>query len=367
MNLQSLIGLQKQEMDTPTCCVDLDLMEANLAKLASEIQAFGKGWRPHVKCHKTAVVAHRQRAAGAIGFTCAKLGEAEALADAGLDHFLVANQVVGEKKLQRAAALSRTHDLILAYDHFAQVEPLSRMCKTWGVTCSVVIEVDIGFQRAGTKPGRDTLQLAQAISRLPNIKLAGIMGYEGHLLGIADPDEKQKKILDALDLLGHCRYLMLQDGLPCEIVSAGGTGSYRYASTSQAITEIQAGGGIFGDPMYRNLCHVSGFEYALTMLVTITSRPTLDRAIIDAGRKTMSPDIHMPVVKGHPDAELLKLSAEHGILRLGPQSRDLKIGDKIEVVVGYADLTTVLHDHFYAFRNNRLEAIWPIIARDRLR
>jgi 3-hydroxy-D-aspartate aldolase len=113
-------------------------------------------------------------------------------------------------------------------------------------------------------------------------------------------------------------------------------------------------------------CGVTGLDSALTGLATVVSRPVLDRAIVDAGRKAHNPDHQMPVVKGRSDAEPVRFSAEHGELRLGPQSQDLKIGDKIELVVGYADFTTVLHDEFYGFRNDRLEVIWPILARGKL-
>ncbi|MFM8287048.1 MAG: DSD1 family PLP-dependent enzyme, partial [Planctomycetaceae bacterium] len=132
------------------------------------------------------------------------------------------------------------------------------------------------------------------------------------------------------------------------------------------ITELQAGGGIFMDPFYKNDCQVGDLEYALTVLATVVSRPTLERAVLDSGRKTMHPDLALPVVVGHPDARVKRLSAEHCELELGPHSQDLKIGDKLELVVGYGDFTTVLHDEFHGFRNNRLEVVWPILGRGKL-
>jgi 3-hydroxy-D-aspartate aldolase len=120
------------------------------------------------------------------------------------------------------------------------------------------------------------------------------------------------------------------------------------------------------DPYYRVKCQVADLDYALTVLATVVSRPTLERAILDSGRKTLNPDVAQPVVAGHPDALVKRLSAEHCELALGPQSQDLKIGDKVELVVGYGDFTTVLHDEFYGFRGESLEVVWPILGRGKL-
>jgi D-serine deaminase-like pyridoxal phosphate-dependent protein len=208
--------------------------------------------------------------------------------------------------------------------------------------------------------------LAEAISKLKGVEFAGIMGYEGHLLLIDDLSEKRQRIHEAMSVLVECADKLRRGGLSCDIVSAGGTGSYQFSAKCPGITELQAGGGIFADPFYQQKCHVDGLEPALTVLATVVSRPTLDRAVLDSGRKTMNPDVQLPIVKGWPDAQVKRLSAEHCELTLGPQSQDLKIGDKIELIVGYADFTTPLHDHFYGFRGDRLEVVWPILGRGKL-
>lgn len=363
----SLIGTHKFDLDTPVLCIDLDAMEANIGKMAGFMGDCGKAWRPHQKCHKTPAIAWRQIHAGAIGVTCAKVSEAEIMAAAGIRDILIANMIVGAQKLERVAALCRWADPIVGCDHFAQVEPLAALCRERGMTCRVLIEVDIGLNRVGIRPGIDTLELAKGIDRLDGLELAGIMGYEGHLLRVRDQDEKRQKITEAMGVLTHCRDLLIDDGLHCGIVSAGGTGSYQITAECDGPTELQAGGGIFADPMYQLQCHVTGLEYALTALTTVVSRPTLERAILDSGRKTINPDIQLPLVKGLPDAEVIRMSAEHCEMKLGPESRNLQIGDKVELVVGYADFTTVLHDCFYGFRDDRLEVVWPILARGKLR
>ncbi|MEX0702010.1 MAG: DSD1 family PLP-dependent enzyme [Planctomycetales bacterium] len=364
--IQLPIGAHKLQLDTPVYCVDLDALQANIDAMAGFIAARGKDWRPHAKCHKVPAIAHAQLRAGAIGVTCAKVSEAEVLAAAGIRDILIANMVVGQAKVERVAALCRHAEPIVACDHFAQLDPLAGACRDRGVSCRVVLEVDIGMERVGVRPGRDALELAQGAAELEGIELVGLMGYEGHLLRIPDADEKRRRIEEAIAVLVHCRDRLSAAGLRCDIVSAGGTGSYQITADCPGVTELQCGGGVFGDAYYREQCGVRGLSPALTVLATVVSRPTLDRAALDVGRKTIHPDIHPPAVKGHPDAEVLGLSAEHCRLRLGPGSRDLRIGDKVELFVGYADFTTVLHDALCGFRGERLEVVWPILGRGKL-
>ncbi len=362
----SYIGHPKFELDTPTLCIDLDLMESNIRRMAEFLCGHGKHWRPHAKCHKTPAIALKEIAAGAIGVTVAKVSEAEVMAAAGIRDILIANMIVGQPKWERLAALCSWADPIVACDHFAQVEPLAAICARNGVTCRVILEMNIGLDRVGTRPGRDTFDLALAVSKLNGIEFVGIMGYEGHLLRIENADEKRKQICDAMAVLAECADKLRRDGLRCDIVSAGGTGSYQISAECPGITELQCGGGIFADPFYLQGCNVSGLDSALTVLATVVSRPTLDRAVLDSGRKTLNPDVQLPIVKGWPDATVKRLSAEHCELTLGPQSQNRKIGDKVELIVGYADFTTPLHDHFYGFRGERLEVVWPILGRGKL-
>lgn len=362
----SYIGCLKPELDTPALCIDLGLMDSNIDRMSKFLRRFGKSWRPHAKCHKTPAIAHKEISAGAIGVTVAKVSEAEVMAASGIRDILIANMIVGEQKWERLAALCAWASPIVACDHFAQVEPLAATCTRNGTTCRVIIEINIGLDRVGTRPGRDTFDLALAVSKLRGIEFVGIMGYEGHLLRIENPDEKKKQIREAMAILAECADKLRRDGMRCDIVSAGGTGSYQIAAECDGITELQCGGGIFADPFYLQECHVAGLDSALTVLATVVSRPTLDRAVLDSGRKTLNPDVQLPIIKSWPDASIKRLSAEHCELTLGPQSQNLKIGDKVELIVGYADFTTPLHDHFYGFRGDRLEVVWPILGRGKL-
>lgn len=363
---QSLIGTHKQELDTPILCIDLESMDSNMKSMADFMQSRGKEWRPRQKCHKTPAIAWKQIEYGAIGVSCSTVSEAEVMAAAGIGDILIANMIVGKRKVERVAALCQQTDPIIAVDHYAQVEPLAAACHARGVLCRVVIEVDIGMHRVGCRPGNDTLELAQGIKRLEGVDLVGITGYEGHLLSIEDAVEKREKIEHAINVLKVSRDRLLDADLDCSIVSAGGTGSYQITSDCDGVTELQAGGGIFADPFYKVQCGVEGLEYALTVLATVVSRPALGRAVLDAGRKAHYPDREPPTLKGHPDAKVTHVSAEYCQVDLEGESRNLKIGDKVELIVGYADFTTVMHDAFYGFRNDILEVVWPIAGRGKL-
>lgn len=355
-----------RRQETPNLCLDLDRFESNLSMMARAVAASQKQWRPHSKCHKSPEIARRQIQAGAIGVTCAKVSEAEIFAHSGIRDILIAHMPVGAARVDRIARLCQSADLIVTCDHFAQAEPLASACSQLGQRCRVLVDINIGMNRTGVSPGRDAVELARAIDRLPGLQLAGIMGYEGHAMPLMDADAKHRLIRESLGLLIQSRDHFLRSGLCCDIVSAGGTGSLSYAAQCDGITELQSGGGIFGDPFYTRMPGVPEYQAALTVLCTVVSRPTLERAVLDAGRKAITAEMHPPLVKAFPDAKVVMHSAEHIVLELGSESRDLRIGDHVELIAGYADFTTPLHDEFLCFRGDRLEAIWPIEGRGKL-
>lgn len=360
------LGGTKNELDTPALCIDLEAMESNIGSMMDVCRRQSIAWRPHSKCHKSPAIARQLVAAGAIGVTCAKLGEAEVMAAGGVTDLLIANQVVGPLKVARLVELRRSADPIVCVDHVDQARPVSQAMAAAGLSVRMLIEVDIGMARAGVLPGEPTIRLARELARLPRITFAGVMGYEGHLLRVEDPHEKAEKIAACLAELVDTGRRMEHEGIDCPIVSCAGTGSYQYSARVPGITEIQAGGAIFMDDYYRNLCHVPDLQFALTLVATVVSRPAADRAIIDAGRKSMNPDIVMPRVVSHAGVVVEALSAEHGRLHLHPEAQQLAIGDRVELVPGYSDFTCVLHDRFFGFRTGRLESIWPLEGRGRL-
>jgi len=362
-----LLGGTKDDLDTPALCLDLDVLDRNIAAVAGICRAAGVAWRPHSKGHKVPAIAQRELDAGALGITCAKLGEAEVMAASGIRDLLIANLIVGPHKLRRLVELRKIADPIVCVDHPAQAEALSRAFAATGMTLRVLIEVDVGLHRAGVALGEPTVALARLIAGLPGLKLAGLMGYEGHLLTLPELSDKEQQIRTTLGSLVETRKLVEAAGIPCEILSVGGTGSFRYSVQIPGVTEVQAGGAIFMDAFYRQKCQVPELEFALTILTTVVSRPAPNRAIIDAGRKSMNIELLPPQVVGRSDVRVTRLSAEHGQLELDPSAQDLRVGDRLELIPGYADLTTMLHEEFYGFRDGRLEVIWPIAGRGKIR
>jgi D-serine deaminase-like pyridoxal phosphate-dependent protein len=279
---------------------------------------------------------------------------------------LVANYVVGPAKVDRLVSLRRRADPIVCLDHIDQATPISRAMADAGQRVRAILEIDIGLGRAGVTPGKKAVELARRVAELPGIALVGVMGYEGHLLTIEEQGEKAARICGALSQLVETAERIRAAGIDCSIVSCGGTGSLPFAAQQPGITEIQAGGVIFMDAFYRYQCRLEGYRYALTVLATVISRPAPERAIIDAGRKALNIEIATPLVIGREDVTVEKLSAEHGWLKLGPAAQDIRIGDRLEIIPGYGDLTTMLHNQFYVVQGGRLVDIWPLAARGRL-
>lgn len=359
------IGAYKQEFDTPVLLIDLDLMESNIAKMADFFCTVSAKLRPHTKTHKTPILAHKQIDAGAIGVTCAKLGEAEVMVNSGIKQILIANEIITPLKIEKLTSLARHSDLIVAVDDEENVEHLSKSASQKGINLKVLIEVDIGMNRCGVEPGEPALKLANKIEKSKNLVFAGLMGYEGHTVTIPDFDKRKFETERSMALLVQTKELIERNGLQVEIMSGGGTGTYNITGKIPEMTEIQAGSYIVMDAYYKNV--VNEFDCALTVLSTVISRPNKDTAIIDAGLKTVTKEFGLPLVKGIEGAKLTRLSEEHGNLDVRKSEIELKRGDKIELIPTHCCTTINLHDKFYGIRNGRLETIWDITGRGKVR
>ena len=350
-------------LDTPALLVDLDRLEANIIHIARACRDNGVAWRPHFKGHKTLEIARMQLAAGAIGLTCAKLGEAEVLAAGGVTGILIANQIVGEPKIARLMALKA--DVIVSVDSEANVAELAEAAKAAGKIQTVVIEVNIGMNRAGVEPGAPVVALADIIARHSSLRLTGVMGWEAQTTTIADPAEKERAVADAIALLTGSAMVCRAAGHDMSIVSCGGTGTLLYCVRQPGVTEVQVGGGIFCDEHYRTHYNVD-LPCALTVLATVISRPTTTRVILDAGKKAMSGDSALPRPLGLA-ARAVKLSAEHAAIELETPSLAPQIGDTVELVVGYTDTTVHLHERMVTRRGGVVEGAWTIAGRGRIK
>jgi D-serine deaminase-like pyridoxal phosphate-dependent protein len=366
MNAATLIGRSKADLDTPALIVDLDIMEANIRRIADTCRAHGVSWRPHIKGQKVVEIARKELEAGAIGITCAKVGEAEVMAAAGIRNILIANQIVGRIKVARLVDLLDRAEVIVAVDSAENVAELAVAASARSRVLGVVIEVNLGMNRAGVQPGAPVVALAAAIAASRGLRFAGLMGWESQAVTIADPARKVRVIEEAIAQLTASADACRAAGYPVEIVSCGGTGTFPTAILQRGVTEVQIGGGIFSDQRYRNGYHVD-LPCALTILATVTSRPTPTRIVLDAGRKSMSSDAAMPEPVGLPAVRELRLSAEHATIELEAPSATPRIGERVEFLAGYGDTTVHLHEEIIAMRKGRLEAVWPVVARGKIK
>jgi D-serine deaminase-like pyridoxal phosphate-dependent protein len=207
--------------------------------------------------------------------------------------------------------------------------------------------------------------LARKVHDTKGLRLEGVMGYEGHTLYIQEPDVKRHAIHEAIARLIDARDALLHAGLPCPIVSAGGSGSYQITSEIPGVTELQAGGGIFACQYYTKLCKVDGHQPALTVLATVVSRPSDERLILDIGQKSISEFRTPAILPDLPGSRIVSLSAEHAIVD-HPPSDSPRIGEKLAVIPGYSDFTFVLHDRVLGIRGDRVESVWELYGRGML-
>jgi D-serine deaminase-like pyridoxal phosphate-dependent protein len=358
-------GQSKWDLDTPALVLDLGAMERNVERMSSTFRAAGVGWRPHTKAIKVPLIAQKLIAAGAHGVTCAKVSEAEVMAAGGIRDILVANQVVGDQKIARAVDLLPQADLIVAVDNPDNVACLGRTAARHGTPLRVVVEVDLGMRRAGVDPGAPVVALARTVAGCDGLRFVGVMGWEGHAVTIADAQEKRRIVEQSLGLLTSSADRCRDAGLTVDIVSCGGTGTYAFSAYQPGVTELQAGGGIYCDVHYSQHMGVP-HEFALTILATVTSRPTPTRIICDTGKKTMSTDAAQPRPLIDAPVASLGFSAEHARIELAEPRAEPRVGDKIEWIVGYTDTTTMLHEQIYATRDGNVESVWPILGRGKL-
>jgi D-serine deaminase-like pyridoxal phosphate-dependent protein len=362
----SPIGRPVAEMDTPALLLDLAAFEHNVELMARTLRERGVAWRPHAKAFKCPAIAHALRKAGAIGVTVAKVSEAEVMAACGIDDILIAHLVVGPSKVARLAALQRRADVKVTVDHPDHVAPIARAAREAGVEVGVLVDIDLGMHRCGVASPEAAAALAGQVAREPGLRFDGLMGYEGHALYEPDPAVKRAAVAEAIGRLNRAVEAIEAAGLPCRIVSAGGTGSYQITSELPGVTELQAGGGVFACRYYTELCKVEGHRPAIAVLATVVGRPAPDLAVLDVGHKAVSEFRAAPVLRDHPDCRIVGLSAEHAKVEVGRDAASLRIGDKVAVTPGYSDFTFVLHDRVIGHRDGRVESVWELLGRGKL-
>lgn len=350
------------DIPTPALLIDLPAMQRNIERMAAFYRDGPCLLRPHFKAHKTPAIARRQLAAGACsGLTCATVGEAEVVVDEALtDDILIANEVLGPGKAARVAAIARRADVKVAVDSDAALDDIAAAAQRAGADVGVLVDVNVGLPRCGVAPGEPALALARRVDATPGVVLRGLMGYEGHVVGIEDPSDRQARAAKAMDRLLSTARLVRGAGLRCDIVSAGGTGTYDITGRIEGVTEIQAGSYVLMDTAYAKLG--LPFEMAFVVLATVVSHPRPDTLVADAGLKACAVDHGNPSVKDIAGASVAFLSDEHATITV-PGDCPLRPGDAIELWPSHVDPTINLHDVIYAAADGAVREVWPIAAR----
>ena len=366
------------ELDTPSVVVDLALLERNVAEMADLARGSDVALRPHVKTHKTPQIAGMQLDAGATGLTCAKIGEAETLADAGFADIFVCYPIVTAIKARRLAALAARAGLSIStiVDSPQGVAALSTAFAEAPEPLETLVKVDTGLGRVGVPPGTEAVDLARAVAAAPGLRFGGVCAHEGFTYGLPDPEERAAAALAGAEALVTTAEALAKAGLPAARVSAGATPGVEALASAPGVTEIRPGNYVFYDAMQIGLGVASLDRCALRVLVTVVSHAARDRAVFDAGSKTLTSDrgAHgqevgggFGIVVGREDARVERLSEEHGWLRLDPVGSDVEIGEQLEIVPVHACPVANLADELVVVRDGSVADRWPVAAAGRVR
>lgn len=357
------IGMSEQELETPVLVIDIDAMERNLAKMMEILDGSGVGLRPHLKTAKSPALAWKMIDAGAVGICCAKLSEAEVMANAGISDILLTSEVAGTGKFERLVGLAgRASRFKAVIDSAHAVDGISKIAVERGRTVDLLIEVDVNTGRSGVVSADAALELANRIRDAEGVRLVGLHGYAGHAQVRPEADREQLNP-EAMTVLQETIDLLEEHNHELTYISGGGTGSAALDAAAGVLNEVQAGSFLLMDTAYRD----AGvpFENALTCLTTIISRPSDSRAVCDAGQKTMSRDSGPPEVTGRAGVTYLRGSDEHGSLEVDPSALEspLDVGDVIRLIPSHVCTTINLHDVMVGVRDGVVEAVWPVEAR----
>jgi len=349
--------MRVDELETPVPVVDIDRMEANIARLQAYLDQHKIANRPHVKTHKIPPIAQLQMDAGAVGITCQKVSEAEVMADAGFNDIFIPYNIVGQTKLRRLMRLAARTTISVTADSAVVIRGLSNAAQEAGLLLTVLVECDMGLGRCGVQSPPEAAELARLIASFPNLHFGGLMTYPSN------------EHLD--DFVRATRSLLQDEHLQIERVSGGGTPSMWQAHTHPELTEHRAGIYVYGDRLTLRSGAVPLDDCAIKVHTTVVSRPTSERGILDAGSKSLSMDLHgldgYGYICEYPDAKIYLLSEEHGHVDFSACAHKPEIGERLTVIPNHCCTVTCLFDEVIGARDNEVEITWQVAARGAVR
>jgi len=366
---ESLIGMSKWDLDTPALCVDLDKLERNIATMRKKLAATGVASRPHAKTHKCPAIAKLQLAGGSIGICTAKVSEAEALFAGGIEPILMTTSNVTPNKIRRAMKLRKANrQFVQAVDYPQNARDLSDAAKEAGVVADVVVDVAVGT-RSGVPPDERALALMQLVDKLPNLKLRGLISYDGGAQHIKGFKKRFEESLKRYEPSVQIYDAMKRSGLNTEIFSGGGTGTYNIMTKVPGFTDLQVGSYIFMDCQYLeiggedNEQQYTDFEPSLTVMSTVLNAYFPKRLTTDAGAKALTLNKPGPIVIGENGFTYNAGSDEFGAIQYETANKEYKVGDRLELIVPHCDPAVNEYDQICGTRKDRVEVVWPITAR----
>ena len=369
-DVPALPGMNEADIQTPALILDLDALERNIKKMGKYAKAHGMRHRVHGKMHKSVDIAKLQIELGsACGVCCQKVSEAEVFVRGGIKDLLVSNQVRDLKKIDRLARMPKLGArMIVCVDDPTNIADLSAATQRHGTTIECLVEIDCGAGRCGVTTTQDVLKIAEMIDFAEGLKFTGVQAYHGEMQHLDRYSDRKARLEAAVVMVTDALTGLKAQGLECEIVGGGGTGSYYFESNSGIYNELQCGSYAFMDAAYGRILNEKGqridqgeWENALFLLTQVMSHSKVDKAIVDAGLKVQSVDSGLSVVFGRTDVEYIQCTDEHGIV--SDPDGVLKVGDKLRLVPGHCDPTVNLHDWYVGIRNGIVETIWPVSAR----
>ena len=357
------------ELPTPAVLIDLPVLEANIARQAQRAREAGVKLRPHAKTHKSPQIARMQLAAGAQGISLAKTSEAEVFAQAGFDDIFIAYPVVGRGKPERLLALSEKIRLAVGVDSVDGAAALSQVFATARRRLDVRLKIDCGYHRVGVLP-EAALAIARRLAELPGISLKGVFTHAGQAYAARTPEDTERAAREEGAAVVEVAEQFARAGLPVSVVSVGSTPSARLAMKVPGVTECRPGNYVFHDGSQVALKTCEASDCAMTVLATVVSVPAGDRAIVDAGSKTLSADPLRPSGAGHglvlgTSSRIEKLSEEHGVIQVSPGDA-FRVGQRVRILPNHACVISNLHDRLYGVRAGRVETEITVAARGRV-
>jgi D-serine deaminase-like pyridoxal phosphate-dependent protein len=360
------------DLDTPALLVDLDVMEANLARLGSYCRTHNLKLRPHTKTHKIPEIAKMQLESGATGIAVAKVSEAEVMAGAGIRDIMIAYPIATPAKAKRLAALAEQAQISVSLDSADAARVLSQQASERGTNFNLLVEIDVGFHRCGVRDAHDAVALARTIVGLRNVNLGGIMFYPGHLL--AKPEQQTALLGPVNDVLDKALAAFADAGLPVQVVSGGSTPTAYRSHEFHGVTEIRPGMYLFNDRNMMGADVAALTDCAVSVAVTVVSTAVSGRAIVDGGSKTFSSDrflsgdgVGCGLVREDPEAAFESMSEEHGHLNISKSSKQYRVGDRLTIVPNHVCTTINMHHEVYGIRGETVESVWQVAGQGKIR